>query len=182
MHKNWNLLSSHEAFRDNLLKVQHDRYRLIPSGTEQDFTVLNFADWVNIIPLTADGQVIMIRQYRHGNRQTSIEIPGGVIDPGESPMAAARRELLEETGYSSNELIELGSVAPNPALQNNRCHTFLAKGVWREAEQSLDPMEEIQITPYPLEQVLQMVGNGQIDHALVVAAFSLYMLYDQRSR
>ena len=100
------------------------------------------ADWVNVVPITAAGRVVMIRQYRHGTGEIGLEIPGGVIDPGEEPLAAARRELREETGYGASELAAIGQVAPNPALQDNRCYSFVARGAFCERAQALDAGDE----------------------------------------
>ena len=124
------------------------------------------ADWVTVVPITAAGRVVMIRQYRHGTGEIGLEIPGGVIDPGEEPLAAARRELREETGYGASELASIGQVAPNPALQDNRCYSFVARGAFCARAQALmgddywrygiaDNMKEIEaMTRYSFEQGL----------------------------
>ena len=96
----------------------------------RDFYVLKLADWANVIPITDDEQVVFVKQYRHGTSQVTLEIPGGIVDPGDrDPKEAAERELFEETGYRAKELILLGQQHPNPAIQNNTCHTYLALDV-----------------------------------------------------
>ena len=95
------------------------------------FVQLRCPQWVNVIPFTEDGQVILIRQYRAGTHEVTLEIPGGMIDAGEDPADAAARELAEETGYVAGSLEPLGVVQPNPAIQDNRCYTFLARDAER---------------------------------------------------
>ncbi|MBZ0188290.1 MAG: NUDIX hydrolase, partial [Candidatus Obscuribacterales bacterium] len=111
-----------------------------------DFYVFHSGDWVNIIPTTEDNRVVLIEQYRHGTENITLEIPGGSVDADDdSPFKAAERELFEETGYQGSELIPLGSTHPNPAIQSNLCHTFLARNVKRLATPVFNSTEEIAI-------------------------------------
>lgn len=126
-----------------------------------------------MIPLTPDRRVLLIRQFRYGIDGFTVEIPGGMCDPGEAPMETARRELREETGYESAEWVELGWVYPNPAVQTNRCYTFLARDVRRVGEPKPDPSEAFEQLQVPLDEIPRMIGSGEINHALVVAAFQL---------
>src|SRR5512139_2227856 len=140
----WTLLHSTRKFSDRLIAVDHDQYRLEETGRTNDFTVIRTSDWINVIPVTGEGNLVFIRQFRHGIRETTLEIPGGAIDAADrDPRAAAERELREETGFEAAEWESLGFVTPNPALQNNRCHTFLATGAYRAGEPSFDPYERI---------------------------------------
>ncbi|MGE0871266.1 MAG: NUDIX hydrolase [Kofleriaceae bacterium] len=156
----------YKIFRTAFVDARHPR-----TGVERRFSLIECADWVNIIAITTDQRVVLVSQYRPGNNTVCLEIPGGMIDPGESPTAAAMRELLEETGYSGGVVHELGSVAPNPAIQNNRLYTVLALGVSRTAEPTPDDGECLDITTAPLAEVQDKLASGQIDHALVVVAF-----------
>src|SRR5512135_927580 len=115
------------------------------TGMEHEFYIIESRDWVNIIPVTAGQQVVMIRQYRHGSREVTLEVPGGLTDTGDTPEAAATRELLEETGYQSEVWTKIGEVNPNPALFNNRCHTYLAQNVKKMKDLALDQTEDIEV-------------------------------------
>ena len=153
-----------------------------PDGrAAQSFYVVEAPDWINVIPLTEDDDVLFVRQYRFGIRDFTLEIPGGMCDPGEAPREAARRELREETGYAARTLVELGQVHPNPALQGNRCHTFLARGLREEGAPQPDPNEELELQRVPFGEVPQRIRTGEITHSLVVAAFHLLAL-DSASR
>lgn len=141
------------------------------TGQEHTFYVIESTDWINIIPLTADNQVVMIRQYRHGNDEVTLEVPGGMVDAGETPQQAAERELREETGYASDDVVPTGSVAPNPALFNNTCYSFLARHAHRVGEQHFDGTEDIGLELVDLAAVPDLIRTGQITHALTINAF-----------
>ena len=180
MKRYWELLGSETVFSDRIMKVRHDRYHFLPNDVLRDFTVLEFADWVNLIPITPDGMVVMIRQYRLGTRRETLEIPGGLIsehDP--DPLAAAAREMTEETGYHSDEIIHIGTVEPNPAIQNNRCYTFLALNTKPISGQNLDPTEAIDVELVRRQDIAGLIRSSRITHSLVIAAFAHLMLYER---
>jgi len=139
------------------------------SGEEHDFYCIESAEWVNVVPVTTDGQVVMVRQFRHGSQTLTLEIPGGMIDAGETPAEAALRELLEETGYTAERAIPAGAVNPNPALFGNRVHTFVAPGVEKVAEIRNEGAEETWVELVPVSEIPRLVRAGEIDHALVLA-------------
>jgi len=143
---------------------------------EHDFHIIESRDWVNIIPLTSDHRVVMVRQYRHGSRAVTLEIPGGVFNSGDTPEKAAARELLEETGYQARRWTEIGVANPNPAIFNNRCFTFLAEETQKVSDLIPDQTEDIEVVLIPLIDIPEMIRNGKIDHTIVIAAFSLYFL------
>lgn len=152
-----------------------------PDGrARHPFFRIDSSDWVNVIPLTDAGGVVMVRQYRHGSGEVTLEIPGGLIDPGEDPAAAAARELLEETGYCAASIQALGSVNPNPALFGNRLHAFVAVGAKVVAEIQNDAREQTVVEVVPRASLPQLVREGRVDHALVLAALLFWELSDLR--
>ena len=141
-------------------------------GSAHAFYVLEGADWVNVVARTVAGELLFVRQWRPGAEEETLEIPGGTVDPGDaSPLEAARRELLEETGHVSDDWEDLGWVHPNPAIQANRCHTFLARACRRVGEPATDGSEDLRVEAYPEAEVPGLVRAGRIRHALVLAAF-----------
>jgi 8-oxo-dGTP pyrophosphatase MutT (NUDIX family) len=136
-----------------------------------EFFYLDTPDWVNVVPLTDAGDVVLIEQYRHGLGEVTLEIPGGMVEPGESPLDAARRELREETGYTGEPAELIGVCTPNPAIQCNRCHTAMVRGVRLTCAPAVDTHEEIGVRLVPLAEIPQLIRAGVIHHALVIAAF-----------
>lgn len=141
------------------------------TGRVRTFSVIRTLDWVNVLALTPDDEVVLVRQFRHGTRSQTLEIPGGSIEPGEAPAIAAARELREETGYEAGRWLELGVVEPNPAIQGNRCFTWLALDARPTAAVEPDDGEVIAVELHPLQSLPALVRGGAISHALVVCAF-----------
>jgi 8-oxo-dGTP pyrophosphatase MutT (NUDIX family) len=143
-------------------------------GTEGEFVIAHTPDWVNVVARTPDDRLVLVRQFRFGSNELSLEIPGGVMEAGEEPIAAGLRELSEETGYGGGVPTLLGSVHPNPAIQNNRCHFVLVDGVVPTAPMKWDADEEIQVSTEPVAQVLAWARSGRITHSLSVAALMFF--------
>jgi 8-oxo-dGTP pyrophosphatase MutT (NUDIX family) len=140
------------------------------TGAEHRFLRLTSPDWVNIIAVTPDGRMLLVEQFRHGTDQVTLEIPGGAVDPDETPQGAAERELEEETGYRPGEVIKLGSVDPNPAFLSNTCWTYLALDCREVGTINPDPSEEIVVHLVPLGDFSGLIDDGSITHSLVIAA------------
>ncbi len=152
-HRSWKLIGSRDISDHRIFRIRHDYYRFEPTGAERDFVVLDCPDWVNIIPLTDDGQVVLIRQYRHGTRDVSLEVPGGVVEADETPQDAAVRELQRRNRLCPATVKPLGFVSPNPAIQGNRSYTFLAEGCRLTAEPQPDSFEQIEVLLRPLKDI-----------------------------
>jgi ADP-ribose pyrophosphatase len=171
MVRPWERLDSWEVYQAKIFTVRKERSRSEDSGREHEFDILETSDWVNVIAVTDEGKVALIHQYRHGTREVTLEIPGGMLEADEPPLQAARRELAEETGYTAERWEQIGVVEPNPAFQTNRTYTFIARQARRTAEPQFDPNEEIEVEEYLLEDVPGLMRDGSIKHALVICAF-----------
>jgi ADP-ribose pyrophosphatase len=173
MTKAWESKHKEEVYATRIFRLEKHRMISPRNGQEHEFYVIDCPDWCNIIPLTDGGDVVMVKQRRHGLGEETLELPGGMIDPtDESPLVAASRELLEETGYRARSVEPIGVIAPNPAIQNNRCHSFLARGAERVAEAALEGAEDIEVVTVPLAEIPARIRSGEINHALVVVAFT----------
>lgn len=161
-------------FRPRTARVRHPR-----TGREFERLVLETSDWVNVVALTPSLRAVLVRQYRFGSGTVTLEVPGGVVDEGEDPESAARRELLEETGYRSDRWRLLARVRPNPAFLSNDCYHFLALDARRVARPRPDEGEDIAVELVSLAEVADMLRRGEIDHSLVVSA--LCRVIDVRS-
>ena len=170
----WKETSKELVVKSFLFQFFKVGFKSVKSGKEGKFDVLETKDWVNVVPITKDGNVIMVRQFRFGSQETSLEFPAGAIETGENPLDAAKRELLEETGSLGTSVVQTGKCRPNPAFMNNTCYHFAATGVESLHEQKLDPFEEIEFLQLPLAEVDRMVKSGEISHALSIAAWHFY--------
>ena len=167
----WQIVETHDLEDCRVFRVRRSLARSPATGRVHPFFRLDAADWVNVVPVTKDGHVVMVRQYRIGADAVTLEIPGGIVDPGETPIEAAARELLEETGHRAERIEALGALNPNPALFGNRVHSFVARGVTPAALVRNGETEETVVELVPLAEIPERVRAGEIDHALVVAAF-----------
>lgn len=171
----WSTLHSRDLLDLRIFNARQVRRVSPRTGNEHDFIVLDAPDWVNIIAVTPRRELVFVEQYRHGTGQITLEIPGGMVDPGESPGKSARRELLEETGYGTrSRLRSLGHCTPNPAFLSNRCHTFVLDDVEKIREPSLDSGEDIRVTLVPEKKIPELIRAGKIHNSLVLVGLALY--------
>ncbi|MEI7846603.1 MAG: NUDIX hydrolase [Chloroflexota bacterium] len=182
--KPWKILESHRPRK----YLRLDRCEL-PNGNIIEQMILEFGTWATIVALTRNQEVVLIKQYRHGVGKVIWEFPGGVIDPGETPMEAAKRELLEESGFGvvpvsveedAAKWIDMGPVSPNPDNHTNLIHTFLALDVEKISHQDLDENEEIDVFLIPLDEVIRMAKDGELLQAMQVSALFFALLHLKR--
>ena len=170
----WTWLSSEYLIRRPWLTARRDHVRL-PSGVEmQEYYVLEYPDWVNIIALTTEGKMVLERQYRHARRLVGWELPAGVIEAGEEPLQAAQREILEETGFTGGEWEHFMTICPNAGACTNVSHTFVARGVSHTGRQHLEQTEDIVFSELPEDEVLKMLQAGEFHQALMAAPLWKY--------
>ncbi len=174
---NWRRTGSEQIADCRVFRVRRDASVNPRDGRSHNFYVIDAPDWINIIPVTDDERVVMIEQYRHGIEKVTLEIPGRMVDEGESAMQTAVREMFEETGYQAREIIALGSLKPNPAIQNNTLHIFLALGAKFEREPVFEGTEHTVVRLVPLADIDEMTTRGEITHSLVIAGFHLFALW-----
>ncbi len=179
----WKVLKSEDVLSVGFFRMRKDQCQLPDGRVNNNYFVMEFADWVNIVPVTDDGRMILVRQYRHGAADTFLEIPGGSTDghKKEDPALGGERELLEETGYKPREMVNCGFHFPNPALQNNRMHTFLALGCQKVAEPDLDPFEDLTVELKPIAEVYALWRAGELKHSLIFASLGLAIPHLQKA-
>jgi ADP-ribose pyrophosphatase len=182
MIEDWSRLDSQVLGDYRIFRLREDTSRSPRTGREHNFFVLETGDWTNVIPITQNGQVVLIRQYRHGIESVTLEIPGGMVGPDDDdPVEAAERELLEETGYRAEKLIHIGTMAPNPAILDNYLHTFLAEDARPVASPQPEGTEDIEFDLVDISDIPELIASGQINHALVIAAFYFFDQYRKRN-
>ncbi|MCX7028170.1 MAG: NUDIX hydrolase [Spirochaetes bacterium] len=171
----WKTLSKEEVYSGSVFTV-FEKLCEGPGGRKGRFSVLEANDWAVVVPLIrspGSPEFLMVRQYRHGSDASSLEFPGGLVETGEEPLAAAARELAEETGWVSETIIHAGSVYPNPAIQSNRFHVFLAVDPEPSVERNLDEHEVVDALLVPAASVMDAMGEGEMSHALMATALFL---------
>lgn len=175
MIRDWEVLSRKLVNDFGIVKIHAKQARSPRTGDVRDILAIDFPDWALVLAITPANKVVMVNQYRHGIEQVCLELPGGLIDPQDaSPQVAAQRELLEETGYQSYGLIQLGMCYPQPAVLSNRCFFFLAENAQKVQEPQMDEGEDIEILMVPLKDIPAMMEKKKINHGMVLLAFHYY--------
>lgn len=175
MIEDWDIVEREVVGDYGLFEIQNKQALSPRTGKVSPFKAIHFPDWTMILPITPDGEVVMVRQFRHGIERVCLELPGGLMDPGDpSGEAAATRELLEETGYAVDAVSPLGRCFSMPALLKNEGLFYLGTGARRVQEPQLDPGEDIEVVLMPLNRVAGMIDRGEIDHGMVLLAFFYY--------
>lgn len=180
MPANWTVLSSRYVLENRWLKVREDRCRTGHGAIVDSYYVVERSDFAMVVPLTADRQVVLVRQYKHGCGQVVTECPAGYIAPGEAPAQTAARELREETGYVAERWQPLGSLFASPATQRHRMHLFLCQGLTKAGEQDLDPAEDIEVLLLDFATVLARLRRNEL--VIDTASVSALQLAEARLR
>jgi len=183
MIRPWRQISSRPLGDYRVFSVREERKESPRTGREHNFFIIDSVNWVNVVALTPEKQMVLIEQFRHGSNTVELEIPGGVMDPADiSPVATGTRELAEETGYEGEEPMQVGQVFPNPAIMGNLCHTVLVRNCRLVRPVQFDDGEDLATQLVPMEQVPELVASGQIRHSLVVAALYQFDLWWKKHR
>jgi len=163
-------LDSQTLLHTPIFDVRQDRALHPVTGKEGRYVVLENPDWANVIAVTAEGQLVMVRQWRHGVRRVALELPAGLVEAGESPAEAAARELMEETGYEAERWTVLGEVVPNQAYQSNVCTTLLAEGCRRTGPGGGDGSEDIEVVLIDLDELPRLIAAKELRNAMTMCA------------
>ena len=175
--RKWEKHASRVVSDHRIFKIREDRTTNPRTGSEHEMVVLECPDWVNIIALTPEREVVLVEQYRQGSETVELEIPGGMMDPGETdPVATALRELREETGYTGENARQIGAYFANPAIMNNRVHTILVENCQRTHEVEWDAGEDLITRLIPEADIPRLIRENQIRHSIVVAALQYFAL------
>jgi 8-oxo-dGTP pyrophosphatase MutT (NUDIX family) len=175
--KNWIINKEDTEYKVRIFEILKRNLTMPDQKKSGDFYIIDAPTWINVIPITKNGTIILVEQYRHGIHDASLEIPGGVVDDGEEPIQAAKRELLEETGYSSTKWKKMGRVSTNPAIMTNYCETWLAEDCVLTNDINPDDFEDLKVVEMPVNDLMSLIKEGTVHHALIVAAIGLWRLH-----
>lgn len=174
----WETIATREIADCRVFRVSE---KLKKAGSKEGgFFLIENPDWVNVVAVTRDFDIVMIEQFRHGTEEVTLEIPGGMVDDGEEPLAAAKRELAEETGFTSDNWVSLGRSRPNPALQNNWIYHFAAFEATKTKSPELDEHESVRTSLAAVTAIPDLIQSGALTHSLVLAAMQYFSFHLMR--
>ncbi len=183
MIKHWEILNRKTLHDFKLMQIEAKKVRSPRTGNAADVLAIHFPAWVVVLAITAAKEVVMVRQYRHGTEKIHLELPGGLIDPDDaSPMVAAQRELLEETGYRAQDVRIIGECFPQPAILSNRCFICLAVDAEYKQDQTLDEGEDIEVITIPFVEILSKIDSNEIDNGMTLLAFFYFWVHEKKEK
>lgn len=181
MKTKWRPLEERDVFQDGVLKIRHKDYFYETVADSMTFTVVDISDWAVCVPKTAEGDFIIVRQFRAGFEKDTLEFPGGSISKSEDPEKGAIRELEEETGAIPSKMTRLTTMQPNPAFMSNLCHVYLAEGCQMTGQTKPDKFEDTQAIVVNEKELRQMIRNGEFSQSISLAAFGLYLNLNEKN-
>ena len=177
MIQDWTIIKRERVADYKIFSLQKKQVRSPRTGEIREMHAIEFPDWVLILALTPQQEVVMVRQYRHGTEQVHLELPGGLVDPDDVTLElSARRELLEETGFTVSNIRLIGECYPQPAVLSNRCYFYLAQGAVKAQQQNLDAGEDIEILTMPFKEFQAGIESREIDHGMVLLAYLFFKM------
>lgn len=171
----WKKRTSEYIFTNEFMKIEKTVHYCDELKKENVFYRMHYPEWVNVVALTPEKKIILVNQFRHGTMEFSTEIPGGIMETGENPEDGAKRELREETGYTSGNWVKLGKVAPNSAIQTNYCNVFMALDCVKTSETDFDEDEDIETFTVDYRKLLELITEGEITNSVVLSALTIFL-------
>jgi 8-oxo-dGTP pyrophosphatase MutT (NUDIX family) len=176
MGMNWKTLESKYVYHDRWLKARADKCELPDGRIMEPYYVIEVPNWTNMVIITKEERIVLVRQFRQALGTTTLELPGGILEKGELPKASAIREMQEETGYVSEDVEFIMQISPNPALNNNTAYFFLARNAEKLTHTSFDAFEDIKIETYSKEELRQLLSDGKMQHGVQIGAIYQAMI------
>ncbi len=183
MIQHWEILNRKTVRDFKIMQIEEKKVRSPRTGNAADVLAIHFPAWVVVLAITAAKEVVMVRQYRHGTEKIHLELPGGLIDPGDpSPIVAAQRELLEETGYRSQDVRIIGECFPQPAILSNKCFVCLTIDAEYTQDQTLDEGEDIEVIKIPIADIPLKIESNDIDNGMTLLAFFYFWAHEKKEK